>query len=643
MAVKKRTSAKPATAGSARSAGAAGSARTAGSARSANGQDKLITSLKQFIRTRGSSYLSDPNVSSIGIGYKEKNGKRSKELALQFTVDKKVRPEGVRDVGSVEIPAVIDIGGGVEVPTDVVQRSYKPHFLVVPEAQTPERQKRVDPVRPGVSVGNVKVSAGTLGCIVFDKNDGSTCVLSNWHVLNGRKGVPGDEVVQPGTADDSRIALNRLGTLKRSHLGRVGDCAVAGITERDFDTAILDLGVTPTKLGEPQIDDKVVKSGRTTGVTHGVVTRPFAKVSINYGPPVGVREIECFEIGPDPGHPADGDEISLPGDSGSAWLFKARTGRPTDVLAGLHFGGESDADPEDRALACFPHAVFEELKITLQPPARDSLEAVTGYDPGFLTVPIATPQLGAAVKADAVQLSGTEVIPYTHFSLALNGKRRFAFWVAWNIDGGAIKKIDRSGIEFKKDPRLPADVQVGNEVYKGNRLDRGHIARRADLVWGPMPEADRANTDSFFYTNITPQMDDFNQSAKAGIWGELENALFEEIEVEGLRVSVFGGPVFQDDDRVFRGVQLPREFWKVLVYSENGTLKAKAFLLTQNLVVAEVLELDEFRVFQIKLGEVQKRTGLKFPATLVQADTLVVPEALEDRSPLESVTDIDWS
>lgn len=79
---------------------------------------------------------------------------------------------------------------------------------------------------------------------------------------------------------------------------------------------------------------------------------------------------------------------------------------------------------------------------------------MTGYDPGFLAVPIATPQLGAAVKADAVQFSGTEVIPYTHFSLALNGKRRFAFWVAWNIDGGAIKKIDRSGIEFKKDPRL---------------------------------------------------------------------------------------------------------------------------------------------------------------------------------------------
>ncbi|MEV7520518.1 DNA/RNA non-specific endonuclease [Streptomyces sp. NPDC091371] len=625
MATKKRTSAKPK------------------AATSADGEEQLVTSLKQFIRTRGSGYLKDPNVSSIGIGYKEKDGKRGKELTLQFTVDQKVRPELVGDLSSVAIPKLIDIGGGVKVPTDVVQRSYKPHFLVVAEEQTPERQKRVVPVRPGVSVGNVKVSAGTLGCIVFDKNDGSTCLLSNWHVLNGRKGKLGDDVVQPGTADDSRLALNRLGSLRRSHLGRIGDCAVSTLTDREFDTDILDLGVTPAKLGEPQIDDKVVKSGRTTGVTHGVVTRPFAKVSIDYGSPVGVREIECFEISPDPGKPPDGDEISLPGDSGSAWMFTTRTGKPTDVLAGLHFGGEGDADPEDRALACFPQAVFQELKITLDRPALESLEAVTGYDPGFLSVPVGTPQLNPSIKADAVLLDGSEVIPYTHFSLALSKPRRFAFWVAWNIDGATLKKLSRSGIEFVKDPRLPATAQVSNELYKDNRLDRGHIARRADLLWGALPEAEKANKDSFFYTNITPQMDDFNQSARNGVWGRLEDAVFEDVDVDDLKVNVFGGPVFHEDDSVFRGVQLPREFWKVLVYSEGGTLKCKAFLLTQSLAVAESLELDEFRVFQVKLGEVQKRARIRFPAVMADADTLVVPESLDDRTPLESLADIDWS
>ncbi|MEU0671209.1 DNA/RNA non-specific endonuclease [Streptomyces lavendulocolor] len=609
------------------------------------GQDKLIDDLKRFIRTRGSTFLSDPNVSSIGIGYKERNGRRGKELALQFTVDRKVRPEAMEGLRTTGIPAFIDIGDGIEVPTDVVQRSYQPHFLVVAEGETPQRQKRLTPVRPGVSVGNVKVSAGTFGCVVFDRNDGSPSVLSNWHVLNGRGGEPGDAVVQPGKEDDSRLALNRIGTLKRAHLGRIGDCAVSTITDRDFATDILGLDVTPAKLGEPQIDDAVVKSGRTTGVTHGVVTRPFAKVSVDYGAQVGVREIECFEIGPDPRHPAANDEISKRGDSGSVWMFTTRTGRPTDVLAGLHFGGESENDPEERALACFPQAVFGELKITLTRPDPESMEAVGGYDPGFLGVPVGTPRLNPSIKEDAVRLDGSEVVPYTHFSLALSASRRFARWVAWNIDGGSIRKLDRKGIDFVKDPRLPAAAQVSNELYKGrtNRLDRGHIARRADVVWGTPAEAEKANRDSFFYTNVTPQMDDFNQSARNGIWGHLEDAVFEDVEVDDLRVSVFGGPVLHDDDRLFRGVRIPREFWKVLVFSEGGTLKCKAFLLTQSLDVTEALELDEFRVFQVGLPEIQKRTHLRFPTAMVRADTLVVPESLEDRAPLERRSDIDWS
>jgi hypothetical protein len=63
----------------------------------------------------------------------------------------------------------------------------------------------------------------------------------------------------------------------------------------------------------------------------------------------------------------------------------------------------------------------------------------------------------------------------------------------------------------------------------------------------------------------------------------LEDALFDDVEVDDLRVSVSGGPVFTTDDRVFRNVALPREFWKVITFVEAGVLKTSAFLLTQNL------------------------------------------------------------
>lgn len=267
----------------------------------------------------------------------------------------------------------------------------------------------------------------------------------------------------------------------------------------------------------------------------------------------------------------------------------------------------------------------------------------SGYDPDFLGTPVGMPSLDSSLQDDALLWNGTVIIPYTHFSLSMSKTRRFARWVAWNIDGASIKLISRTNLSFTKDPRLPAKTQVGNELYDDNRLDRGHIARRADLLWGEMPEAQQANTDSFRYTNITPQMDDFNQSSKQGVWGRLENALFEDVDIQDLRISVFGGPIFHADDREYRGIALPVEYWKLLVFQEQGVLKSRAFVLTQNLEhLREILMLDEFRVYQITVAELEERTKLHFPAIIQRAGTLTSVRSLGERSPLDGAGDIVW-
>jgi endonuclease G len=605
----------------------------------------LLAALRQFIRTKGSDYLQDENVSSIGVGYKVRDGKPTKEISVQFTVKQKAAPDELEALGTELLPDAITVNG-VEVPTDVLERDYKADFHVVAEAPTTERKTRIDPIQPGASVGHVLVTAGTIGAIVYDKADGTPYVLSNWHVLHGSKGALGEVVVQPGPHDDNRIERNRLGTLVRSHLGVAGDCAIATIEDRRFDPASIELGASVEEIGEPELGDKVVKSGRTTGVTHGIVRRVDTIAKINYGGAVGQQQIGCFEIGPDERNRAVNGQISMGGDSGAAWVFKSANGKPGKVLAGLHFAGEGAGDPDEHALACLPRSVFEKLDITLTPPTAPEV-APTGYDPNFLGVPIAVPTLGQPIAADAVPLNGSTTIDYTHFSLALSKTRRFAFWVAWNIDGGTIQKLDRSGIPFVKDPRLPAQFQNGDELYKGNRLDRGHLARRADLLWGPAAAAKKANTDSFYFTNITPQMDDFNQSAKSGLWGRLEDAVYADVEVEHLRVSVMGGPIFHDDDRKYRDVPLPREFWKAISYVEAGVLKTAVFLLTQSLDHLETLDFAEFRVFQVSVAELAQRTNLVFPQAMRDADTATGAEgpdleSVETRAPLEDLADIRW-
>jgi endonuclease G len=266
----------------------------------------------------------------------------------------------------------------------------------------------------------------------------------------------------------------------------------------------------------------------------------------------------------------------------------------------------------------------------------------SGYSSGFLGNELEPPALDAAFSDDAVQLDGSAAIPYTHFSLALSKSRGFARWVAWNIDGGSIRKVSRNGIPFVKDSRIPAQFQNGDELYSGNRLDRGHLARRADLVWGSETEARSANKDSFFFTNIAPQMDDFNQSSKDGVWGRLEDAVFADVDVQDLKVTAFGGPIFQDHDREYRGVRLPREYWKILAYVEGSEFKSRAFLLTQNLNPFEALDLDEFRAFQVSTEELEERTGLRFADAMKDADARTSLRAAGERAPLGGLADIQW-
>lgn len=111
-------------------------------------------------------------------------------------------------------------------------------------------------------------------------------------------------------------------------------------------------------------------------------------------------------------------------------------------------------------------------------------DGVQGYDPDFLSVEVPVPVPGETISPDVLVWEGGTVLPYRHFSLVMSVSRRMAHWVAWNIDGGALKKLSRVDMDFTKDPRIPADTQVGNDLYEGNRLDRGHLARRADLTWG---------------------------------------------------------------------------------------------------------------------------------------------------------------
>ena len=71
-----------------------------------------------------------------------------------------------------------------------------------------------------------------------------------------------------------------------------------------------------------------------------------------------------------------------------------------------------------------------------------------------------------------------------------------------------------SGDPFQKDPEVDADCQPPvSKEFSGSGYDRGHIVASEDRVY-----CQDANGQTFYMTNMYPQMHNFN----AGIWEDME-------------------------------------------------------------------------------------------------------------------------
>src|SRR5438094_321709 len=164
--------------------------------------------------------------------------------------------------------------------------------------------------------------------------------------------------------------------------------------------------------------------------------------------------------------------------------------------------------------------------------------------------------------------------------------------------------ISGAGIRWRFDARFDEEFQAGDDLYRDNDLDRGHMVRRLDPVWGDDQAAQAANEDTFHFTNSCPQHKDLNQKT----WNDLEDYVLRNAGEFRLKINVFTGPVFRADDPDYRDFQLPLDFWKVVVMvKDDGTLSATAYTLSQrDLVTGLEFVFSEFRTYQIRLRQVEE-------------------------------------
>lgn len=201
-----------------------------------------------------------------------------------------------------------------------------------------------------------------------------------------------------------------------------------------------------------------------------------------------------------------------------------------------------------------------------------------------------------------------QIIAHSAFSLSYNEIHEQANWVMHIIlpdivNGNASRSNDfridsmiSTGSSVEADFFLKTRKTDGSYEYDGFGYDRGHLAPSADFRW-----SEKALSESYFYSNMSPQMGDFNRLK----WAELEYWMREYVTIHSTQLIIVTAPVLTDDlakiDRGVNKVSIPKYFVKVALDLENN--RGVAFVLPH-----EKIE-NPLESFVVSIDSVEKLLG----------------------------------
>lgn len=380
------------------------------------------TDLVETLRVRRRELLRIPGVTAVDIGYRVKDHKFKDELVLRVHVERKLPTEYFEKGREYDrIPKELQSPSGRTVQVDVLEAEYKlvqltqnnqlprPRNIIERPVGKANRRRRLDPLVGGISIGSPQVSVGTLGALVWDRLDGSVCILSNWHVLAGDLSVePGNPCFQPGLFDQGRSS-DVVARLKRWSFNRQTDAAIAELTGSRHYCAgeIVSLFQQISGVANPHLGMMMLKSARSTGFVGGFVDGLYFSAAIEYSN--GVVRVFEEQIHVAPLLPKDKTQpiraISEPGDSGSVWVTETKSKGYRAV--GLHFAGDLPRSAfGEYALANPMSVVQERLDFSFRPlflEIRD--EDVVSPPPASVSQPVQV-QLGNGGQPISIVLGG---------------------------------------------------------------------------------------------------------------------------------------------------------------------------------------------------------------------------------------------
>ncbi|GGD20106.1 DNA/RNA non-specific endonuclease [Flavobacterium orientale] len=190
-----------------------------------------------------------------------------------------------------------------------------------------------------------------------------------------------------------------------------------------------------------------------------------------------------------------------------------------------------------------------------------------------------------------------QIIFHTDYTLSYSEKHEQAEWVAYELKRNNLSNSNFKRPFFIEDPKVTTRSADWRN-YKNSGYDRGHLVPAGDMKFS------KEAFDATFYTsNVTPQLPDFNN----GIWNRLEQKVrYWAQKYDGLYVIT--GSVLEDNLPTIgkEKVAVPNYFYKVLLNTSGEKPKMIAFLVPHQESNRPLYE------FVVSVKELEQRTGIDF-------------------------------
>ena len=277
---------------------------------------------------------------------------------------------------------------------------------------------------------------------------------------------------------------------------------------------------------------------------------------------------------------------------------------------------------------------------------NDNVNANTGYDNVSVTG-YEIPHLNNQnVYADHyVTMDGVQILNY---ALEWDNTKRHANWVAFTFDtttsADNVKRTDA----WSADPKLPTEMQVQESDHKNDGFDRGHLCASEDRVY-----LKEANKQTFYYSNISPQLKDFN----GGFWRKLETRVqtWGRSTADGVYDKVYvtkggtlnkllknfkgttvdgGTPTTDANGFTIHGLACPEYYFMAVLSQKDDVFHTIAFLVPHKEGMTENPSSDELKEYVVSVDKLEEETGIDFFCNL--------PDVLENE--VEAACNLnDWA